>query len=117
MGQLVQVYFPGLYCTGKRFKRWKLVAYWTPKSAILLLPRENFEDCSNNEKKKDFEKREENIDVEEREKERERGSNLPRQRLASPTAQVLVAQTNQPVQKNRLVTKLILLNRLSGLSD
>ena len=29
--------------------------------------------------------------VEEREKERERGSNLRRQRLASPTAQVLVA--------------------------
>ena len=46
--------------------------------------------------------REENIDVEEREKERERGSNLRRQRLASPTAQVLVAQTTQPVQKNRL---------------
>ena len=46
--------------------------------------------------------REENTDVEEREKERERGSNLRRQRLASPTAQVLVAQTTQPVQKNRL---------------
>ena len=42
------------------------------------------------------------INVEEREKERERGSNLRRQRLASPTAQVLVAQTTQPVQKNRL---------------
>ena len=41
--------------------------------------------------------REENTDVEEREKERERGSNLRRQRLASPTAQVLVAQTTQPV--------------------
>ena len=39
------------------------------------------------------EEREENSDVEEREKERERGSNLRRQRLASPTAQVLVAQT------------------------
>ena len=36
---------------------------------------------------------------EEREKERERGSNLRRQRLACPTAQVLVAQTTQPVQK------------------
>ena len=46
--------------------------------------------------------REENTDVEEREKERERRSNLRRQRLASPTAQVLVAQTTQPVQKNRL---------------
>ena len=33
------------------------------------------------------------MDVEEREKERERGLNLRRQRLASPTAQVLVAQT------------------------
>ena len=42
--------------------------------------------------------------VEEREKERERGSNLQRQRqrLASTTAQVLVAQTTQPVLKNRL---------------
>ena len=50
------------------------------------------------------EQREEiNIDVEEREeKERERGSNLRRQRLASLTAQVLVAQTTQPVEKNRL---------------
>ena len=38
----------------------------------------------------------------ERIKEWERGSNLRRQRLASPTAQVLVAQTTQPVQKNRL---------------
>ena len=38
----------------------------------------------------------------ENEKERERGSNLQRQRLASPIAQVLVAQTTQPVQKNRL---------------
>ena len=37
----------------------------------------------------DVEKGEENIDVEEREKERERGSNLRRQRLTSPTAQVL----------------------------
>ena len=43
-----------------------------------------------------------NISIEEREKERERGSNLRWQRLASPTAQVLVAQTTQPVQKNRL---------------
>ena len=51
---------------------------------------------------KDVEGREENTYVEEREKERERGSNLRRQRLASPTAQVLVAQTTQPVQKNRL---------------
>ena len=33
------------------------------------------------------------IFIEEREKERERGSNLRRQHLASPTAQVLVAQT------------------------
>ena len=49
-----------------------------------------------------LEEREENLDVEEREKERERGSNLRRQRLASLTAQVLVAQTTQPVQKNRL---------------
>ena len=40
--------------------------------------------------------------VEEREKERGRGSNLRRQRLGSPTAQVLVAQTTQPVQNNRL---------------
>ena len=51
------------------------------------------------------EQREEiNIDVEEREeniKERERRSNLP-QRLASRTAQVLVAQTTQPFQRNRL---------------
>ena len=39
---------------------------------------------------------------ENREKERERGSDLRRQRLASPTAQVLVAQTTQPVLKNRL---------------
>ena len=38
-----------------------------------------------------IEEREENIDIEEREKERERGLNLRRQRLASPTAQVLVA--------------------------
>ena len=37
-----------------------------------------------------------------KERKRERGSNLRRQRLASPTAQVLVAQTTQPVQKNRL---------------
>ena len=44
-----------------------------------------------------------NMDVdEEREKEREWGSNLWQQRLASPTAQVLVAQTTRPVQKNRL---------------
>ena len=50
----------------------------------------------------DGEGREENTDVEEREKERERGSNLWRQRLASPSAQVLVAQTTQPVQKNWL---------------
>ena len=42
------------------------------------------------------------IGVEEREKERERGSNLRRQHLASPTAQVLVAHTTRPVQKNRL---------------
>ena len=41
------------------------------------------------------------IDVEKREKERERGSNLRRQRLASRTAKVLVAQTTRPVQKNR----------------
>ena len=34
----------------------------------------------------------------ENEKEWERGLNLRRQRLASPTAQVLVAQTTQPVQ-------------------
>ena len=39
---------------------------------------------------------EESIDVKEREKERERGSNLRRQRPASPTAQVLVAQTTRP---------------------
>ena len=57
---------------------------------------------SKNEKKKHIEEREEKIDVEEREKERERGSSLRRQRPASPTAQVLVAQTTQPVQKNRL---------------
>ena len=50
----------------------------------------------------DVEEGEENLDVEEREKERGRGSNLRRQRLASPTAQVLVAQTTRPVQKNRL---------------
>ena len=50
----------------------------------------------------DVEEREENSDVEEREKERERGSNLRWQRLASPTAHVLVAQTTQPVRKNRL---------------
>ena len=37
----------------------------------------------------DVEEREENTGIEEREKERERGSNLRRQRLASPTAQVL----------------------------
>ena len=42
--------------------------------------------------------------VEEREKERERVSNLRRQRLASPTAQALVAQTTQPVQKIGFVT-------------
>ena len=35
------------------------------------------------------------LTIKEREKERERGSNLRRQRLASPTAQVLVAQTTQ----------------------
>ena len=40
--------------------------------------------------------------VEEREKERGRGSNLRRQRLARSTAQVLVAQTTQPVQKNQV---------------
>ena len=50
----------------------------------------------------DAEEGEENIDIEKREKERERGSNLRRQRLASPTAPVLVAQTTRPVQKNRL---------------
>ena len=49
-------------------------------------------------KRVDIEEREENTDIEEREKERERGSSLRRQRLASPTAQVLVAQTTQPVQ-------------------
>ena len=38
----------------------------------------------------------------ENEKERERGSNLRRQRLASPAARVIVAQTTRPVQKNRL---------------
>ena len=38
----------------------------------------------------------------ENEKERERGSNLQRQRRASSTAQVLVAQTTRPVQKNQL---------------
>ena len=54
----------------------------------------------------DVEEREENIDIEEREKEREQGSNLRRQRLASPTAQVLVAQTTQPVKKNRLSDEL-----------
>ena len=45
----------------------------------------------------DVEEGEENIDVEEREKdlEREWGSNLRRQRLASPTAQVLVAQSER----------------------
>ena len=37
-----------------------------------------------------------------KERKRERGSNLRRQRPASPTAQVLVAQTTRPVQKNRL---------------
>ena len=37
----------------------------------------------------DVGEREENIDVEEREKERERGLNLRRQRLASPTASFL----------------------------
>ena len=49
----------------------------------------------------DVEEGEENIDVVEREKERERGSNLRRQRLAiaSPTAQVLVAQTTRPVKR------------------
>ena len=47
----------------------------------------------------DFLEREENLNVEEREKERDRRSNLRRQRLASPTAQVLVAHTTQPVQK------------------
>ena len=46
------------------------------------------------------------LDVEEREKERERGSNIRRQRLGSPAAQVLVAQTNWPVQKNRLCDEL-----------
>ena len=35
------------------------------------------------------------------EKEQESGSNLQRQRLASPTAQVLVAHTTQPVQKKK----------------
>ena len=50
----------------------------------------------------DVEEREEKVVVEEREKERKRGSNLRRQHLASPTAQMLVAQTTQPVQKNRL---------------
>ena len=56
-------------------------------------------DCHNHH---DVEKGEENLDVEEREKERERGYNLRRQRPASPTAQVLVAQTTRPVQRNRL---------------
>ena len=50
------------------------------------------------------EEREENIDVEEREKERERGSNLRRQRLASPTAQVLVTQTIQPAEWSERLT-------------
>ena len=50
----------------------------------------------------DVEEREENIDVEEREKERERGSHLRWQHQASLTAQVLVAQTTQPVQKDGL---------------
>ena len=48
----------------------------------------------------EVEEREENTDVEEREKEWERGSNLRRHRLASPTAQQLFAQTTQSVQKN-----------------
>ena len=45
----------------------------------------------------DVEEREGIIDIEEREKERERGSNLRRQRLASPTARVLVAQTTKRI--------------------
>ena len=52
----------------------------------------------------DVEEREENLDVEEREKERERGSNLRRQRPASPTAQVLVAQTTQPAEWSERLT-------------
>ena len=44
------------------------------------------------------------MDVEKREKERERGSNLRRQRQTSPTAQVLVAQTTRAVQRIGFVT-------------
>ena len=51
-----------------------------------------------------FKGREENTEVEESEKERERGSNLRRQRPASPTAQVLVTQTTEPVQRIGFVT-------------
>ena len=40
-------------------------------------------------------------------RERERGSNLRRQRLASPTDQVLVAQTTWPVPKNWLRDELL----------
>ena len=52
----------------------------------------------------EFVEGEETIDIEEREKERERGSNLRRQRLASPTAQVLVAQTTQPAEWSERLT-------------
>ena len=50
----------------------------------------------------------------ENEKNRERGSNLQRQRLASPTAQVLLAQTTRPVptlafSHSQKVNKILLL--------
>ena len=53
-----------------------------------------------------------NIDVERREREerrkwRKRGSILRRQRLASPTAQMVVTLTTRPVQKIRLRDELL----------
>ena len=47
----------------------------------------------------------------ENEKEREQGSNLRRQHLASPTAQVLGAQTTGPVQGSTEIVESVLKRR------
>ena len=51
---------------------------------------------------KERREREEEEEKRKRRKWQERGSNLRRQRLASPPAQMLVAQTTRPLQKKRL---------------
>ena len=56
------------------------------------------------QRKNDYVERRE---IEERRKWGKRGSILQRQRLASPTAKMVVAQTTRPVQKNRLRDELL----------